>query len=161
MITDANPAMDAAIAQIYSQTKHLHCIWHIGQNIPKNLKSKLHGNYEEFAKKFSNRPSSLMSSLGFYVTADTYFGHNGYSLKLEGLENGINDNASRRAVVVHGADYVNESLIQSQGYIGRSLGCPAISSEESGTVINTIKDGTCLFIYSPDKAYQQHSSLLN
>lgn len=116
---------------------------------------------KEFARNFSNLPSSFMSSLGFYVTTETYFGNHGYSLKLEGVEKGINDNASRRAIVVHGAEYVDESLIRSQGYIGRSLGCPAISLKESKSVINTIKDGTCLFIYYPDKNYEHQSSLLN
>lgn len=116
---------------------------------------------KEFARSFSNKPSSFKSSLGFYVTGDTYNGDNGYSLKLEGKEKGINDNADRRAIVMHGADYVNESFIQSQGYIGRSLGCPAVSKKEYKDVINLIKDRTCLFIYSPDKSYLSLSPVLN
>jgi len=116
---------------------------------------------KEFARSFSNRPSSYMSSLGFYVTADTYFGEHGYSLKLEGLDKGFNDNAERRAVVIHAANYVNESFIHTQGYIGRSLGCPAVSPKESSQIINTIKEGTCLFIYSPDKKYLSQSTILN
>lgn len=116
---------------------------------------------KEFTTRFSNAPSSFMSSLGFYVTTETYFGDHGYSLKLEGVESGINDNASKRKIVIHGADYVNESLIRSQGYIGRSLGCPAIADKLSKPVINTIKQGTCLFIYYPDKKYLLQSPLLN
>jgi hypothetical protein len=115
---------------------------------------------KEFASSFSNQPSSFKSSLGFYVTGNTYNGDNGYSLKLEGLEKGINDNADRRAIVMHGADYVNESFLQSQGYMGRSLGCPAVSKKESKNVINLIKDKTCLFIYSPDNNYLSHSAVL-
>jgi len=115
---------------------------------------------QEFATSFSNNESSFKSSLGFYVTGDTYTGKHGNSLKLEGMEKGINDNAEKRAVVMHGADYVNESLIQSRGYIGRSLGCPAVSPKESNQIINTIKEGTCLFIYSPDDTYNAQSDLL-
>jgi len=116
---------------------------------------------KEFARSFSNKPSSFKSSLGFYVTGNTYFGENGFSLKLEGLEKGINDNADRRAIVMHGADYVNESLLQSQGFMGRSLGCPAISKQDYKQVINMIKDKTCLFIFSPDNNYLSASPILN
>ena len=102
-----------------------------------------------------------MSSLGFYETQSTYIGGHGYSLKLEGLERGINDNVARRAIVMHPADYVNEAYIQSQGYIGRSQGCPAISPSKSKPIIDKIKDGTCLFIYSPQQNYLSHSRILN
>lgn len=116
---------------------------------------------KDVAKKFSNRLSSYQSSPGFYLTKDTYFGKHGYSLQLEGLEKGINDNAFRRAIVLHGADYVNERMIASMGYIGRSQGCPAVSSELSKEIIATIKDGTCMFIYSPLDSYVRKSQLLN
>jgi len=112
-----------------------------------------------WAQSFSNKTSSYKSSLGFYVTGSTYRGSNGYSLKLSGLENGINSNALRRAIVMHGAEYVDESYIQKQGYIGRSQGCPAVPMPEAKEIINTIKDGSCLFIYSPDKSYTQRSRL--
>lgn len=115
---------------------------------------------KEYAKSFSNKPTSHKSSPGFYLTGSTYYGDHGYSLKLEGLEKGINDNAEKRAVVIHPAAYVSESLISSQGYIGRSLGCPAVSPKESQAIINMIKEGTCLFIYSPDKNYLVRSQLL-
>ena len=115
---------------------------------------------KEYAKQFSNRPESNKSSLGFYETMDTYNGKNGYSLHLLGLEKGINDNADSRAIVMHGADYVSEDAIQSQGYIGRSWGCPAVSERLHKPIINKIKNGTCLFIYSPNKNYRLHSKIL-
>ena len=104
---------------------------------------------KEYAKQFSNRPESFKSSLGFYVTKNTYFGQHGFSLRLEGEEKGINDNAMKRAIVIHSADYVDKKLISSQGYIGRSLGCPALPKEVYKPIISKIKDGSCLFVYSP------------
>lgn len=115
----------------------------------------------EQALKFSNRPRSNQSSPGFYRTENTYYGNNGYSLRLEGLEKGINDNAESRAIVMHGADYVNENMIQSLGYIGRSQGCPAIPTRMTRPIINTIKNGSCLFIYAPVTQYAQRSPILN
>ncbi len=116
---------------------------------------------KQYANLFSNKPQSNKSSLGFYITQKTYQGGHGYSLRLEGLEKGINDNANRRDIVIHGADYVNEALIKTQGYIGRSLGCPALPVRLHKSIINKIKNGTCLFIYNPDKAYLERSSILN
>ena len=113
------------------------------------------------ANTFSNNASSLKSSPGFYLTEDTYFGHNGYSLRLDGLEKNINDNAEKRAIVLHGAPYVDQSAINSLGFLGRSWGCPAVPEAQHKAIINTIKGGTCLFIYSPDKNYQQKSTVLN
>jgi hypothetical protein len=110
---------------------------------------------------FSNSPSSLMSSPGFYATAETYMGDNGFSLRLDGLEKNINDNARARAVVMHGAPYVDQSHINSMGFIGRSWGCPAIPVSLHKAIINTIKGGSCLFIYSPSASYQHASSLIN
>jgi L,D-transpeptidase catalytic domain len=115
----------------------------------------------EFASQFSNTPESNKSSLGFYVTSNTYIGSNGYSLRLNGLERGINDNAGSRDIVMHGADYVNEEYIHSQGYIGRSWGCPAVAPKVSKPVINSIKNGTCLFIYSNVTSYLQRSRVIN
>ena len=115
----------------------------------------------EYANQFSNKLQSNKSSLGFYKTLDTYMGGHGYSLKLEGLERGINDNANRRDIVIHGAAYVSEGLIRAQGYLGRSQGCPAIPEKLHRPIINKIKNGTCLFIYSLDKNYLRHSRILN
>src|SRR5258705_3260247 len=116
---------------------------------------------KEMANSFSNSPSSNKSSLGFYKTLGAYIGHHGVSLKLEGLEKGINDNAYERAIVMHGADYVNPAYIPVQGYIGRSQGCPAVMTKEATPIINTIKDGSCLFIYHPNDSYEHLSSILN
>ena len=112
----------------------------------------------EWASYFSNQGSSYMSSPGFYITRETYEGKNGYSLKLEGMERGINDNAYSRGIVVHGAEYVSQDLANAQGYIGRSQGCPAVPIQASRPIINTIKEGTCLFIYHP--SYTSRSVVL-
>jgi hypothetical protein len=114
----------------------------------------------DIANTFSNQVNSFKSSLGFYVTGDTYNGEHGYSLRLQGEEAGINDNALSRGIVMHSADYVNESLVKSQGYIGRSLGCPAIPKNMQRKVIERIRNGTCLFLYSPDKYYSAHTKIL-
>ena len=113
----------------------------------------------EMATNFSNQNSSHMSSPGFYITRETYEGKNGLSLKLEGMERGINDKAYERGIVVHGAHYVSEEIAHSRGWIGRSHGCPAVPSESSGQIIQTIKNGTCLFIYHP--SYINRSVILN
>jgi hypothetical protein len=103
----------------------------------------------EYAANFSDKPESYKSSLGFYVTGETYFGKHGYSLRLDGLEKGVNSNARARAIVVHGADYVSEKFAQQNGRLGRSLGCLALSQELTKEVIDTIKDKSCLFVYYP------------
>lgn len=113
----------------------------------------------QWAESFSNQPSSLKSSSGFYITQETYNGKNGYSLKLEGLEKGINDNAYERGIVIHGAAYVSDEIANAQGYIGRSWGCPAIPLSFTNSIINTIKNGTVLFIYHP--SYISQSQILN
>ncbi len=115
---------------------------------------------KEKVTSFSNRPSSYQSSPGFYITGQTYNGSNGYSLKLKGMEYGINDKALKRAIVMHGADYVDPSYIESQGYIGRSMGCPAVPKEEAADIINTLKNGSCLFIYVPHTSYTTRSKLI-
>lgn len=110
--------------------------------------------------QFSNQPNSNKSSLGFYITGDTYRGKHGESLRLIGEEEGINDNALERGIVMHSASYVDENIIKSQGYIGRSQGCPALPAHIYRQVISTIKEGSCLFIYSPDKYYRAHSKMI-
>lgn len=115
---------------------------------------------KEYAQHFSNRPESNMSSPGFYVTLNTYYGDNGLSLRLEGEEKGINDNALRRAIVIHSADYVSESTVKNLGYLGRSLGCPAIPENEAQPIIQTIKEGSCFFVYSKNQKYISRSPVL-
>lgn len=117
---------------------------------------------DEFAKKFSNIDGSWQSSLGFYITKGTNMGASvGFSLIMEGVEKGINDNAQRRQIIVHGADYATENFIQRTGRLGRSFGCPAVPPEAIRPIVSTIKDGTALFIYFPDANYINHSALLN
>lgn len=116
---------------------------------------------DEYANSFSNAPESYKSSLGFYVTGEVYNGKHGKSLKLDGLEKGINDNARDRAVVVHGADYVSNSFIQNNKRLGRSLGCPAIPLEITNELIGTIRGKSCLFIYYPSESYRRSSKLIS
>lgn len=111
------------------------------------------------AEKFSNTNSSYMSSLGFYKTAETYIGKHGYSLRLDGIEKGLNDNARKRAIVIHGADYANPEFIKRTGRLGRSLGCPALPMNEYKQIIDSIKEDCCLFIYAPNTNYQQKGLL--
>ncbi|MEO8253212.1 MAG: murein L,D-transpeptidase catalytic domain family protein [Flavobacterium sp.] len=115
---------------------------------------------QEFANSFSNLPESYKSSLGFYVTGEIYSGKHGKSLKLDGVEKGINDNARTRAVVIHGANYVSDSFIQNNKRLGRSLGCPAVPIEVTDKLIRTIKDKSCLFIYFPSESYKNSSKLI-
>ncbi len=115
---------------------------------------------ENMATRFSNVEGSNMSSLGAFQTQESYVGSNGYSLRLRGLEPGVNDQARNRAIVIHGAPYVSTQLIASQGRIGRSLGCPALRPAVARTVIDTIRDGAFLFSYYPDKKWLDASLLL-
>lgn len=112
-----------------------------------------------YATSFSNENGSYKSSLGFYLTENTYQGKNGYSLVLNGLEQGINDHAKERAIVMHGAAYANPSTIAS-GRLGRSLGCPALPQALAKPVIDTIKKGSVLFIYANNAEYMAKSSIL-
>lgn len=105
------------------------------------------GSGKSNATSFSNDPSSNMSSLGLFRTGETYVGHNGYSLRLDGLDPGVNDNARARAIVVHGAPYVNAAIAKANGYLGRSLGCPAVRPEIAHALIDTIKNGSLIFAY--------------
>lgn len=114
---------------------------------------------ENYATSFSNEVGSYKSSLGFYLTGSTYQGKNGYSLLLDGLEKDINDRARERAIVIHGAAYANPSVIAS-GRLGRSFGCPALPTSLAKPIINTIKEGSVLFIYANNKEYMAKSTIL-
>lgn len=115
----------------------------------------------EYATSFSNKPESLQSSLGFYVTANTYIGEHGLSLRINGVDPGYNNKALERTIVIHGAAYVDGARTRAGGYMGRSWGCPAVPEKESAAIITTIKNGTCLFIYHPSKQYLRGSTILN
>lgn len=112
---------------------------------------------ENSAKSFSNQSLSLKSCLGFFLTAETYFGKHGYSLKLDGLEKGINDNSRAREIVIHGADYVSQQFIDKYGRLGRSWGCPALPTGIAKEIIDKISGGSCLFIYGVDDYYLKNS----
>lgn len=110
---------------------------------------------------FSNSPGSLATSLGLFVTADVYNGSNGYSLRLKGLEEGINDMAWDRAIVMHGAAYVSRAAIGALGRLGRSWGCPAVRKEIAKKLIDTLRGGTAIFAYYPEQQWLHHSSFVS
>lgn len=114
----------------------------------------------EFARYFSNTPRSNKSSLGFYITKNTYHGKYGLALKIAGLERGINDKAYSRNIVIHGSDYVGGKFMERNNFNGRSFGCPAVPRKVSAEVINTIKEGSCLFIYYPSDSYVKKSAII-
>lgn len=147
----------------FSKSSNEKRIWVIDMTSDKviyhNLVSHGRNTGNEFAKHFSNIPNSNKSSLGFYVTGENYYGKHGLSLRLDGMERGFNDNARKRAIVMHGADYVDSSYTTAYGRIGRSLGCPAIPLDGHESLLQLISDKTCLFIYYPDQTYLQESHL--
>ncbi|RPD99862.1 hypothetical protein EGM88_00925 [Aureibaculum marinum] len=114
----------------------------------------------EYAKKFSNKVNSHQTSIGFYKTAETYYGKHGLSLRLDGLEYS-NDKARERAVVIHAADYANPDFIKANGRLGRSWGCPSLPYKDYSTIIDKIKNGSCLFIYYPQEDYLSKSKLVS
>jgi L,D-transpeptidase catalytic domain len=115
----------------------------------------------EYAESFSNEPESFKSSLGFYVTQKIYYGRNGLSLHLNGVDKGYNDQALKRNIVLHGSTYVGDQYLQNFGTLGTSLGCPAIPAAISGRIIRKVKDGSCFFIYHPTSEYLDHSTVIN
>jgi hypothetical protein len=116
---------------------------------------------EEFANSFSNKMESCKSSLGFYITKRTYSGINGMSLRIEGVDKGFNDNAAKRAIVIHGANYVSKRILNKYGVMGTTFGCPAIPSEMTSQIIPVVKNGSCFFIYYPSQKYLTRSAVLN
>lgn len=126
----------------------------------KELVSHGQGTGQEYARTFSNTPESHQSSLGLFRTKQSYNGSNGYSLRLEGLEPGINDLAYERAIVMHGADYVSEDFIQANGRLGRSWGCPAVPTDVARPLIDSLEDEQYLFAYYPDQEWLDSSEFL-
>ncbi|MDP1930811.1 MAG: murein L,D-transpeptidase catalytic domain family protein [Gammaproteobacteria bacterium] len=119
------------------------------------------GSGDNYASEFSNIEGSHQSSIGLFRTQESYTGQHGYSLRMDGLEPGINDQARSRAIVIHGADYVDESWVARQGRIGRSHGCPAVPQHAIRTVVDNLKGGQFLFAYYPDEQWVQTSAYLN
>ncbi|MEZ4853571.1 murein L,D-transpeptidase catalytic domain family protein [Flavobacterium sp.] len=149
----------------FSLSSNVERMWVIDMKLQKVIMQTLvaHGRNsgEEFATKFSNTSESYQSSLGFYLTGESYQGKHGNSLRLDGLEYGINDNARQRAVVIHGADYVSNTFIKQNKRLGRSYGCPAVSYAVSDKLIEVIKNKSVLFIYHPSRSYVQKSKLVS
>lgn len=148
----------------FSKSSNTKRLWIINMKTNTILYNTLvaHGRNSgnEFATQFSNENSSNKSSLGFYSTGELYNGKHGLSLKLDGLEPGINSNARARAIVIHAADYVSETFAKQHKRIGRSLGCPALPNHLNKEIVNLIKGKSCLFIYHPSKKYITASKLL-
>jgi hypothetical protein len=115
---------------------------------------------DDMTTRFSNTHGSLATSLGLFVTADPYFGSNGYSLRLKGLDEGFNDQAWERAIVMHGAPYVNSGTAKALGRLGRSWGCPAVRKEVAKEIIDTVKGGSPIFAYFPDDVWLKSSRFL-
>jgi len=118
------------------------------------------GSGANMANKFSNENESHQTSLGLFVTRDTYVGKNGYSLRLDGLDRGVNDRARERAIVMHGAPYVSEAFVKANGRLGRSWGCPAISDAVARKMIDRVKGGGLVFSYYPDAEWLKTSKYL-
>jgi len=127
----------------------------------KELVSHGQGSGNAMATTFSNVPESHQSSLGLFRTLNSYDGRNGYSLRLEGLETGVNDLAFERAIVIHGADYVSEAFIERTGRLGRSHGCPAVRQEVAAPLIDSLKEEHYLFAYYPDPEWLASSAFLD
>jgi hypothetical protein len=134
---------------------------HSGQLLYKELVAHGKGTGENMATQFSDTDNSHQSSLGLFVTADTYIGQNGYSLRLNGLEPGFNSRARDRAIVMHGAPYVDAQFAAKQGRLGRSWGCPALREAVAHKVIDTVRDGGVIFSYYPDQQWLKTSRFLN
>ncbi|OIQ22557.1 MAG: hypothetical protein BM557_00800 [Flavobacterium sp. MedPE-SWcel] len=148
----------------FSKSSNTKRLWIIDMNTQTVLYNTYvaHGRKSgnEFATSFSNVSNSNKSSLGFYATGELYVGKHGKSLRLDGLERGINNNARARAIVIHAADYVSKDFINQNKRLGRSLGCPALPNHLNKEIITLIADKSCLFIYHPTKSYLNRSKLL-
>jgi hypothetical protein len=157
----AKPILAIADFSQSSRNKRLYVIDFKDQKVVLNT-YVAHGRNsgQEFARKFSNQNSSYQSSLGFYRALGTYQGKHGLSLRLEGLEKNINDQALTRAIVMHGADYVSEDFIRQTGRLGRSLGCPAVSNADHKPLIELLRNGAGLFLYYPDASYLGSSQII-
>jgi len=149
----------------YSQPSVQPRLWVFDLTLRKLLYRELvaHGRNsgDNYARDFSNADGSLASSLGLFRTLDPYQGHNGYSLRMEGLEPGVNDHALQRAIVIHGASYVSLGTAKREGRLGRSWGCPAVPLAAAPRVIDALKGGQYLFAYYPDRQWLESSPYLH
>ena len=155
-------APDSRLAVIdYSLPSTTRRLWVFDVQAGKLLHHELvahgRGSGDNYATSFSNAADSHQTSLGLFRTGETYIGGNGYSLRLDGLEPGVNDNARARAIVMHGAWYVDPAVVAQQGRLGRSYGCPALRQQVARVVIDELKDRNLLFSYADDAAWLQRS----
>jgi hypothetical protein len=160
----AEPAQRLAVID-YAQPSTARRLWIFDLQRPRLLLNDLvaHGRMsgENLATNFSNTLDSHQSSLGLFRAAESYSGKHGYSLRMDGLEPGVNDRARERAIVIHAASYVDPRLARSQGRIGRSLGCPAVRPEVARMVVDQLKGGQFIFAWYPDQDWLQGSAYLN
>jgi hypothetical protein len=159
------PAAERLAVIDYSRPSTVPRLWVFDLTQRKLLYSELvaHGRNsgDNYARSFSNAAGSYESSLGLFRTLESYNGNNGYSLRMAGLEPGINDRAEARAIVMHGAPYVNTKFLSKQGRLGRSQGCPAVRPEIAQSLIDTIKGGQYVFSYYPDPKWLASSPYLH
>lgn len=148
----------------YSRPSTERRLWIIDVEEKKLLFNSLvaHGvnSGDTWATRFSNLPESRTSSIGVFITAETYYGKHGYSLRVDGVEEGINDKARQRAIVFHGASYASEKFVQQHGRLGRSWGCPAVDPSIAREVIDTLKEGALVFSYFPDETWLKKSRFI-
>lgn len=160
----ASPAQNLAVID-YSQPSSARRLWIFDLRkktlVLRDLVAHGQKSGENFATQFSNNEGSHQSSLGLFRTQESYQGANGYSLRMDGLEPGINDSARERAIVIHPASYVNPLWSQTQGRIGRSQGCPAVRPQVARQVVDKLKDGQFMFAWYPDQHWLQSSAYLN
>lgn len=160
----ADPSAERLAVIDFSMSSNDKRLWVFDLSTRRLLFSELvshgRGSGDALASEFSNVPESYQSSIGLFRTGHSYEGRNGYSMRLEGLEAGVNDKAFERAIVVHGADYVSEDFIAQNGRLGRSHGCPAVPSEVAAPLIDSIKDSQYLFSYYPDNNWLENSPFL-
>ena len=160
----ARPAQHLAVID-YSQPSTARRLWIFDLNrktlVLRDLVAHGKKSGENFATSFSNTEGSNQSSLGLFSTQESYIGSHGYSLRMDGLEPGINDQARERAIVIHPADYVNPLWSKTQGRIGRSLGCPAVRPQVARQVVDKLKNGQFMFAWYPDQQWLQSSAYLN
>ncbi len=149
----------------FTKSSRFERMWIIDMKKQKIVRRELvaHGKNSghDMVTSFSNKLHSNQSSLGFYVTDSPYTGANGISMLINGMDQGYNDQARNRAVVMHGADYVNPKTMNRNGRLGRSFGCPAVEREKAQEIIDYVKSGSCLFIYFKDTNYLNTSKWLN
>ena len=143
----------------YSLPSHVKRLWVLdlkkGRVLAREFVAHGRGSGDDVARHFSNRENSYESSLGTFVTAGTYDGSNGLSLRLDGLDPGLNDHAMERGIVMHGAWYVSQAMVRRVGRLGRSEGCPALSETAAPRIIHLIEGGSVLFAYYPAPALQR------